>query len=417
MNTRLSALLGLTLLTFFAFGAPAHAEDGASEAKRDPGFAGPASVPSQIAEDRAPAGPVFRANTLRRALKPYYDWKTCLQKRHGLQLAGDYTLLVQHLTESLGEESAVGAIARLYGTWALVNRGRPNAGSLVFKGESRYAMTDVAPLGLGFETGYVGVTGPPFSDIRWALTNFYWRQRFLGDRISVIAGVVDATDYLDIYGLINPWTSFQNLAFLTNPTIAAPNQGLGIAASAMLSDHLYLMAGLGDANGDPTRDPFESFFSDAEYFKHVELGWTSEKDRFFLDNVHVTAWHADERVQANVEESWGVAASAAFFVCDRWMPFLRAGWAEGTAPVWDRSVSAGVGYYLRQDGDLAALGVSWGRPSGTSVEDQYTVEAYYRLQLLESMALTPSIQLLVNPAGNPDADIVTLFGLRWRVTF
>ena len=89
----------------------------------------------------------------------------------------------------------------------------------------------------------------------------------------------------------------------------------------------------------------------------------------------------------------------------------------GTAPVWDRSVSAGVGYYVRRGGDLAALGVSWGRPSGTTVEDQWTVEAYYRLQLLQSMALTPSVQLLVNPAGNPDADVVTLFGLRWRVTF
>ena len=379
-------------------------------------FAGPSSVPSQIVEDHEPGGTLFRSTFLRRKLRPYYAWKDRLQERHGLQLGGDYTVLYQRLSESLGERDAVGGIARVFGEWQLVNRGCPNGGSLVFKGENRYAMTDVAPQNLGFEAGYVGVTGPPFSDIRWALTNFYWRQRFADDRVSVIAGVIDATDFLDVYGLINPWTSFQNLAFLTNPTIATPNQGLGIAASAMLTDNLYAIAGLGDANGDPTGEPFESFFGDAEFFKHVELGWTRSKDRFFLDNVHVMAWHADRRRSAGVEESWGFAFSGAFYLCDRWMPFLRGGWSTGNAPVWDRSVSAGVGHFMKKRGDLAALAVSWGRPTGTD-DEQWTTELFYRFQLMQSMALTPSVQLLVNPAANADADVVALFGLRWRVTF
>ncbi len=40
----------------------------------------------------------------------------------------------------------------------------------------------------------------------------------------------DVTDFVDVYGLVSPYTSFQNLAFNTNPTINAPNQGLGLAA-------------------------------------------------------------------------------------------------------------------------------------------------------------------------------------------
>jgi porin len=46
-------------------------------------------------------------------------------------------------------------------------------------------------------------------------------------RISIVAGMVDVTDYIDVYGMTNPWTQFQNLVFLTNPTIPAPNQGQG----------------------------------------------------------------------------------------------------------------------------------------------------------------------------------------------
>ena len=409
----LCALLGHT--AWAKDGAPREAPANAPLAAAE--FGGPTSVPNQIMLDAPARGPTYRGSLVRRALRPWHDWKSRLAARHGLQLAGDYTLLAQHLTGSAGKRSAVGAIARLYGTWDLVNRGCPNSGALIFKVESRYAMTDVAPLALGFETGYLGVTGPPFSDIGGAVTNLYWRQRFANDRISVSAGILDATDFLDIYGLINPWTSFQNLAFLTNPTIAAPNQGLGLAAGVYLSKNFYAIAGLEDANGDPTREPFSSLFEDAEYFKHVELGWTSEKDRFFLDNVHVTAWHADEREAAGAEESWGVSASAAFFVCDRWMPFVRAGWAEGTAPVWDRSVSVGLGHYFSRRSDLAALGVSWGRPSGTSIDDQFTLEGFYRLQVLQSLAITPSLQLLVNPATNPDEDVVGLLGFRFRLTF
>ena len=28
-------------------------------------------------------------------------------------------------------------------------------------------------------------------------------------------------------------------------------------------------------------------------FTSVELGWTTSKDRFYADNVHLTLWHVD----------------------------------------------------------------------------------------------------------------------------
>lgn len=47
---------------------------------------------------------------------------------------------------------------------------------------------------------------------------------------------------------------------------------------------------------------------------------------------------------------------------------------------------------------------------GTDARDQYTVEAYYRLQLPEHLAITPDIQLIKDPALNPDDDFVGLRG-------
>jgi len=49
------------------------------------------------------------------------------------------------------------------------------------------------------------------------------------------------------------------------------------------------------------------------------------------------------------------------------------------------------------------------------LDDQYTAEAYYRFQLLEMLAITPSVQFLVDPALDPDESAIWVFGLRVRV--
>ena len=157
-------------------------------------------------------------------------------------------------------------------------------------------------------------------------------------------------------------------------------------------------------------------FDDAEFFKHAELGWTSKQGRIFLDNVHVTAWHADARERARVKESWGLAFSAAKFICDKWMPFLRGGFSEGNAAAYDRSISVGVGYHRTARGDLAAIGFNVGRPNGLPDWDQYTLEAFYRFQADRQLAITPSLQILGNPAASSE-DLVVLLGLRVRMTF
>jgi porin len=47
----------------------------------------------------------------------------------------------------------------------------------------------------------------------------------------------------------------------------------------------------------------------------------------------------------------------------------------------------------------------------------YTAEIYYRLQLLKVLTLTPSVQVVVDPALNPDKNLITVWGLRARLAF
>ena len=66
--------------------------------------------------------------------------------------------------------------------------------------------------------------------------------------------------------------------------------------------------------------------------------------------------------------------------------------------------------------DLAGVGLSWGSPSGADQGDQWTAEVFYRKQF-RNFAITPSVQVIVDPAGNPDEDALVIGGLRGRVVF
>ena len=161
------------------------------------------------------------------------------------------------------------------------------------------------------------------------------------------------------------------------------------------------------------------FFNQHEFFKHVEVGWTSSKDRAYLDNVHVTFWHADERVEANVPDGWGVNVSGALFVQDRGLPFLRGGYAKDGGSLLETSVSTGVGYLTGPGAHVLGLGLNWGKPNESTfspdLDDQFAIEAFMRIQVANQAAITPDIQFIMNPALNPGAGSLWLFGVRGRL--
>ena len=401
------------------------AGDGQFQAGLDdvPESGGARSVGAQLAEDDAVKETVFRFDSIQRGLAPYFDWKRGLEDEHNLALGMDYTGLYYGASGDLGgEDSAGSGNFRLFGTWTPLKSESGNTGSVVFKVEDRHAYGDVPVSGLGFETGTVGLLGPPFNDSGFLVSNLFWMHKLNDGRTTILAGVIDVTDYLDVYGLINPWTHFSNLVFSTGgASIPAPNQGLGAAFGNFFSDNAYFTLSLADTNGDPTDlgDSFDSFFSDNEYFTSAELGWVSSFEERYLNNTHVVVWHADEREEAGVPDGWGVNFSWAHFYGSSWLPFLRAGYADDGGALLETSVTGGVGHYMSGRGDLLGLGLNWGEPSedfGADLDEQVTAELFYRLQLSQNFAVTPDVQYVMDPALNPSEDSIWYFGLRARLS-
>ena len=357
-----------------------------------PEFGGPTSVGTQLKEDDVPKQPLYRFDQLQQLLSPYYGLKQRLHAQLGFSFSFDYTTLYQRVTNSLGRDHAASGIFRSYGEWTVFGRGSGNTGSLVFRVEHRHQVgTSATPFVLGFEAGSTLPTAVAFNDFGWGITNLYWQQRWFDGKLTALIGQLDVTDFLDTYGMINFYTSFTNFAFSVNPAIALPNQGLGAALGGFASEHLYIVAALADANGDPTESGFDTFFDDQEYFTHMEVGWVSSYDRRYLDNIHLVVWHVDERDEAQIPDSWGLAFSATKFIDDRWMPFLRLGWSDGDAAALEASASLGLGRYFRQQGDLMGLGVNWGRPTVGTLDDQYTTELFYRVQFSPNFGVKPKV--------------------------
>ena len=380
-------------------------------------FGGPSSVGGQLAEDNHVSAPRFRCQRFQQHFAPWFEFKNRIDESCGLQFNIDESMFYQTASNSLGESEAASGLVRVYGQYTLWGGGTNDPGQLVFKGENRHRMgTKITPFDLGFAAGSILPTGTFFNQFNYAVTNLFWKQ-YLCDRDLVFAiGKIDVTDFIDVYGAMNPLTHFINLGFSTNPTIAVPNQGLGIAAGCMLTNNLYFQAGFADANGQPTLAGFDTFFNDREYFSYVELGLTSSRDRIYLDNIHATLWHTDDRVAAGTPEGWGVAITAQKFVCDKWLPFFRFGYSDGDAALMQTTFSTGLAI-RRDNNDVAGVGISFGQPADGLLRDQFTSEAFYRFQLTQFLAVSPDIQLIGDPALNPSEDVLALFGIRLRTVF
>lgn len=419
MSARLGAFCLVGILCIADPGAAANSETPTATAD----FGGPDAVENQIADD-AQSVPALIEGPM---LQPWFDWKASLQERTGFSFGLDYIGLYLGANNSAAEDNASGGIFRFFGSWDLVGRGTPNSGALVWKVEHRHRYGDVAPgdFGLG-PLGYVGFIGAPWNDQGTRLTNLYWRQRLNEGEATLIGGYVDVTDYVDTFVGGSPWTGFVNLAFSTgSASMFLPNDAtLGIAAAGMLTEELYAIGGITNAYADPT-DPFSDsvsrFVEDGEHFATLELGWTRSQQRIYQDNTHVTFWHVDDSVQAGTDRGWGVSFSHVRHVDERWMPFLRGGYADDGGSLLQKSISGGLLYQGESGGDLLGIGLNWGQPNkttfGPGLDDQYTVEAFYRFQLTQQLAITPSIEYIKSPALNPEDDALWVAGARARLAF
>jgi porin len=101
------------------------------------------------------------------------------------------------------------------------------------------------------------------------------------------------------------------------------------------------------------------------------------------------------------------------------MPFIRGGYAKDGGTLLQKSMNAGLGYYRQEGGNLLGAAIGWGEINETTwaegLDNQLSMEIFYRMQVSSHLAITPDLQYLVNPALNPNANSILLWGVRARL--
>ena len=393
-------------------------------------FGGPDAPGNRIESDSVATDTPLQLD----ALQSWYEWKDTLQTEHGLSFGLEYNATYLRTSDRLPgtDADAAGGIFRFSGVWEAFARGSSHPGSIVFLVERTDEFTDTGPASLlGDSIGYAGISNLPYNDEGWRLNTLYWDQKFEDGNYEVVGGYLDISDYVDVFPLVSPWTDFFNYAHSIGAgALDLTNDGaLGFAGATWLTDNVYAMAGFVDQKADATDplDGFDTFFNDREYFKHFEVGWTgASQEAYYLNNVHLTLWHSDKRKELGIKNGWGGVLSFNHTIGDKWLAFARTGWAEDSGSLLERSVSIGGGYTpggmeTLGSGNQLGFALNWGRPNdtlfGQGVDDQYATEIYYRWQLADEIAITPSLQFLIDPALNPQDDTSWVFGLRTRIAF
>ncbi|MGI1660911.1 carbohydrate porin [Palleronia sp. KMU-117] len=390
--------------------------------RQTPTLEGPDGVVTQLDEGDVRTQPVLSFPKVEAFFQPFFDWKARINKDYGLKLQFSYQVLYQGTNEDVPYTSSTAGRAQIQGAWTLVDRGGKNPGLLTFRLENRYTIdSEIPPSQFGFQFGSLTPTGGGFSDFGFAWTELAWRQTLMDGKFKFIVGKISATSWYNGYALSSPMTGFQNTGLQSSLTKPAPGRGIGGGIGYQFNPNFVMVAGVHDANAKTADNPFDTIHL-KEFYYSTEFRWyTTTPDRSKWDQVRVQFWYQDPLEEKGTPAGYGMTFAASHLFQDRYMPFILGGISNGEASTFQRDLIAGLGIGFdtvhRTASDVLGVAVGWGDPYAPQLREQYTAEAFYRFQLVQRVAITPSVQYVKNPSANPNRDDAWLWGLRARVTF
>jgi hypothetical protein len=307
------------------------------------------------------------------------------------------------------------------GLWSLVRSSAFGDGDLGFLFRDR---TNMGPL-----------TGNTFSSkigLPWGVNNsgsngyarfnqLWWQQSMFNYSLILQIGKIDEKTHFNTNWVASSdGREFLLQSLVYSQTIAFPSEGLGFNLRYWLTKQLYLDIGIADANGNPQSKPndsLDSFFK-GQYFESIECGISPELKWLWsgLDraNYRLMAWHTART--ASHDGGAGFALSIDQQIPHQLVPFIRFGYSPAKInKTWVEADSGVVSLApFGRDGDCFGVGMTWARPVGQTTQNQVAMEAFYRLEVIEGLQLTPDMELLFKPAGNPASNFEPVFGLRLR---
>ena len=262
-----------------------------------------------------------------------------------------------------------------------------------------------------------GIRPRGFDEDAPCISQLYWEQHLANSALILAVGKIDPTNYYAENLWANDKQFFMNEARFSNiPAVGAPSTGLGMNAKLTLAPWLYLSGGFQDQQGMKTTGGFNTFFGDFDLFSAGEIGLTPDIPGLGKGSYRFTYWHADAVPDESKPFDEGVAFSCDQEISPHLIPFFRYEYADGQLTHIHQLVTGGVGWQgaLLSKQDVCGVALAWGQPTEAQQQDQWTGEAFYRVQLSPANQFSVGYQLILDPTLSNE-DIVGVFWARFRV--
>jgi porin len=260
----------------------------------------------------------------------------------------------------------------------------------------------------------------------WRVPELAWQQSFDAGRWVALAGVINQGNYLDVNSYANSGRGqFINSALVNSMVLPLPSYNYGLNLQWQPSNDWYGMLGysLGNASAGQTPD---TNFSWEAWSLEWEIGYAPD-DSFGLGpgvyRIQPFLARAEGPVQGglslNFQQQLGRHSPFGWFGRFGLGGSQVAGGAKaqvGTGFVMNAPLKY-AGWVARLTNDLLGVGFVWSQPSATTQtvyhDNEYVLETFYTLQLSPTSIVQPDLQIVWNPAFNPDPGPAVVFQLQF----
>jgi porin len=344
----------------------------------------------------------------------------------GFRFDVDIDFFDQHASRVIDGQHNFGTFSwRIMGDWKLFDLDDSERFSGI--GRGFLGWTAFGTAGLNYDpaietlTGNVGavnVLNATVFDQGGVVDELFWKQVALGGKLLVLGGKIDLMYHFDTNRVANDgYSQFFSYSLQNNPSIPGPLYGgFGGIVRGNLPKNFYLMLGAGDSSVDEAVLPWKTLDNDS-WYQLLELGVSPQIPGLGAGNYRLTPWHN----HLFGEDGWGVALNIDQELGRKdLVAFFRFGWGEKEVTPVKLFVSGGIAFEapFGRDKDMVAIGVAWSDPSpGEGFRSETLLELFYRIEVVKAVLLTPDLQIVFDPANNPDDDVVVVPGIRLQLVF
>jgi len=369
------------------------------------------------------------------ALMPSEPWEALVQDpksrlaQYGLRYTLDQTLNYASLSDVVSGSGDLGYYTfDLQAKWAVFDDARARtAGWLSTQIEAKAALNNAARA-QSAQTNIGSITNPSGT---WSSVNGFripelaWQQSLGNGEVVIVAGMVDMGNYLDANAYANTGRGqFLNSALIDTMVVPLPGYNFSANVQWQPTSDWYGIFGGSVGTATSGKAPWDNYDPDNWYLLG-EIGYAPDDFLGLGPGVY--------RVQPFVARTGGPVQGGLGFnfqqQLGRRSPF---GWFGrfgfgGSAVTSGASAQIATGFVMnapleyaglvpRLSNDLLGVGFVWSQPSATTKtvfhKNEYVLEIFYTLQLTPTIKLQPDLQLVWNPAFNPDPGPAVVFQLQ-----